>query len=142
MNRRTTLFSLVAAAFGVSSSRRATSNDAVNVDTELIEIATNPHSFMFAEQATDHVEGKAFIKIHSINVTPGRLPYVELRPGTVRYFRTNGDVAEDGQRAKISWSIGEESNVTNIGVPRSVVMVVRSLDGVISWYTMKRDRRC
>ena len=142
MNRRTSLLSLLASAAGIATAGTANAADDTQVDKQLIEIAKNPHSYMFADQATDRVNGKGFIKILSIATVPDRVQHIELRPGTIRYFRADGTVASDGKRAEISWTLGDKMHSTQVGTPGSVIMVVRSLDGVVSWYSMQLDVRC
>ena len=142
MNRRTTLFTLLASAAGIAIAAPTNAADETQVDKQLIDITKNPQSYMFADQATDRVEGKGFIKIHSVAKSLNRVNHIELRPGTIRHFRADGTVASDGKRAEISWTLGDKTLSTQVGTPGCVVMVVRSLDGVVSWYSMTLDVRC
>lgn len=142
MNRRTNLLALLASATGIATAATANAADEAQVDKQLIEITKNPHTYMFADQATDRVDGRGFIKIKSIATGPNRVQYIELRPGTIRYFRSDGTVASDGKRAEITWTLGDKTYSTQVGTPGSVFMVVRSLDGDVSWYSMQLDLRC
>lgn len=116
--------------------------DTEQIDTELAAFAAHPHNYRFAEQVIDHVDGNSLIKIHSTAPLATNAAYVELRPGTIRYFRTDGTVSADGEHAEITWSIDGETHSTDIGRPGAVIMVIRSLDGVVSWYSMQYDMRC
>jgi hypothetical protein len=120
----------------------APADDSPLVDTELAEITTNPHSYRFTDQATDRVDGRETVKIHSAARLADNDKYVELRPGSIRYFRTDGATSTDGERASIIWSINGESKTTDIGRPGGVIMVIRSLDGIVSWYSLQIDLRC
>lgn len=148
MNRRTTLLSLITSAFGVSLAHSAISGDPTKGDAQLIAVLKNPHEYMFAAQATDRVKGNGFMKIHSVASNTGTPEFVALRHGTVRFFRHDGTVAEDGKQAQITWSIGDKwpvgdnTNSTQIGTPGDVIMVVWSVDGVVTWYSMTPDLRC
>ena len=142
MNRRTSLLSLLASGVGIATIATVNAADEPQADKQLIEIAKNPHVYMFADQATDRVDGKGFIKIHSIATGNKRARHIELRPGTIRYFRADGAVASDGKRAEITWTLGDKTYSTQVGTPGSVIMVVRSLDGLVSWYSMQLDTRC
>ncbi len=149
MNRRTTLVSLIASAFGVSLVHSAIPEDPTGkIDAQLNAVLKNPHAYMFADQATDRVEGNGFIKIHSVASSAGDPEFVALRHGTVRFFRHDGSVAADEKRAEISWSVGDnwpvgdKVNATQVGRPGDVVMVVWSVDGVVTWYSMTPDFRC
>lgn len=148
MNRRTTLVSLITSAFGVSLAHSAIPDDPIRSDAQLNAVLKNPHEYMFADQATDHVDGNGFIKIHSVASSAGGPDFVALRHGTVRFFRHDGTATADGKHAEITWSVGDKwpvgdkTNSTQIGTPGDVVMVVWSVDGVVSWYSMSPDLRC
>ena len=115
---------------------------AQRTDIELVEIASHPQSYRFNDQATDHVEGREMVKIHSTAPLASNHKYVELRPGSIRYFRSDGATSVDGKHAAITWSINGNTRTTDIGRPGGVIMVVRSLDGVVSWYSLQMDMRC
>jgi hypothetical protein len=134
--------SLLVYAGSVPSLDAAPGDDSPLVDTELAEITTHPHSYRFTDQATDRVDGRETVKIHSTVPLENNDKYVERRPGSIRYFRTDGATSSDGERASIIWSINGEFKTTDIGRPGGVIMVVRSLDGVVSWYSLQIDLRC
>lgn len=150
MKRDITLFSILAIAMTllVSSTNSAPSSspgpvdDSSRIDTELVEISTHPQSYRFVDQATDRVDGNEMVKIYSTAPLASNHKYVELRPGSIRYFRTDGAIATDGEHAKITWSISGKTMTTDVGRPGDIIMAVRSLDGVISWYSLMMDMRC
>lgn len=150
MKRYIAMFSVLAIAMTllVSSSNSAptstvTADDhSSRTDTELVEISTHPQSYRFVDQATDRVEGNEMVKIHSTAPLASNHKYVELRPGSIRYFRTDGVIAADGEHARIRWSINGKTMTTDVGRPGGVIMAVRSLDGIISWYSLAMDMRC
>ena len=111
-------------------------------DSELRAIATHPESHRFIDQATDHVNDREMVKIHSTAPLTSNHKYVELRPGSIRYFRSDGAVSADGKSAEITWSINGTTKKTNVGRPGDVIMAIRSLDGVVSWYSLQFDIRC
>ena len=82
------------------------------------------------------------VKIHSTAPLANNDKYVELRPGSIRYFRTDGATSSDGEHATITWSINGAIKTTDLGRPGGIIMVVRSLDGVVSWYSLQIDMRC
>lgn len=125
-----------------SSLTAAPGDESSRVDTELLEISTHPQSYRFVDQATDRVNGNEMVKIHSTTPLASNHKYVELRPGSIRYFRTDGAIAADGERARITWSLNGKMRTTDVGQPGGVIMAVRSLDGVISWYSLMMDMRC
>lgn len=120
----------------------ATSNEAPRVDTQLAEIASHPQSYRLYEQATDRVDSRAAIKIHSTATLANNDPYVQLLPGSIRYIRTDGTASADGEKALVKWSLDGESFETTIGRPGAVIMVIRSLDGIVSWYALQPELRC
>ncbi|TWU51465.1 class II glutamine amidotransferase domain-containing protein [Rubripirellula reticaptiva] len=134
--------SLVSYTNSAPSLNAAPADDSSRPDTELVEIATHPQSYRFIDQATDRVDGNEMVKIHSTAPLASNHKYVELRPGSIRYFRTDGATAADGERATITWSINGKTMTTDVGRPGGVIMAVRSLDGVISWYSLMMDMRC
>lgn len=125
-----------------AESIEATSIAQSRVDTELVEISTNPQSYQLTEQATDRVNSRATIKIHSTAPLASNDEYVQLLPGSIRYFRNDGAASADGEQAVITWSIDGVSHSTTIGRPGAVIMVVRSLDGVVTWFALQIDVRC
>ena len=149
MKRFTTFLALLAimavsflAYADKTASTETTSNEPSRVDTELAEISTHPQSYRLTEQATDRVNSSATIKIHSTAPLANNDKYVQLLPGSIRYFRTDGTASDDGEHAAITWSIDGKSHSTDIGRPGAVVMVVRSLDGVVTWYALQPEMRC
>lgn len=134
MNRASMNAAPANAAAPIGSERRE--------DSELREIATHPESYRFIDQATDRVDDREMVKIHSTAALASNHKYVELRPGSIRYFRSDGNVSADGKCAAITWSINGTIKNTTVGRPGDVIMVIRSLDGVITWYSLQIDMRC
>ncbi len=137
-----------ARSMNTASMNTAPANAAAPIDTEpredseLRAIATHPESYRFIDQATDHVDDRQMVKIHSTAPLASNHKYVELRPGSIRYFRSDGAVSADGKCAAITWSINGTTKNTNVGRPGDVIMAIRSLDGVITWYSLQIDMRC
>ena len=149
MKRFTTvpaLLVIIAVSFlayaGRTASSESASTEPSRVDSELVQISTHPEMYRLTEQVKDQVDSRATIKIHSMAPLANNDKYVQLLPGSIRYFRTDGNSSDDGERAVIRWSIDGTSHSTDIGRPGAVIMVVRSLDGVVTWYALAPERRC
>ncbi|MEM1070660.1 MAG: hypothetical protein AAGI63_17280 [Planctomycetota bacterium] len=151
MKRRTAVLSalvafplLAIAYFGhdPSSVQANSGRSTVPIDEELMNIASHPQSYRFVDQVTDRVDRSKMIKIHSIAPQRSNDKYIALRPGSIRYFRADGASSADGEKASINWSVDGVSHTTELARPGDIIMVVRSLDGVVTWYSLQIDMRC
>lgn len=141
MQRLTTLFAILALTT-FSFFTYAEKTELSGIDSELVRISTHPEMYQLTAQAKDQVNSRATIKIHSTAPLANNEQYVQLLPGSIRYFRTDGAASDDGEHAKITWSINGKSYSTNIGRPGAVIMAIRSLGGVVTWYALQQERRC
>lgn len=145
MKRRTTLLSLLATAIACTT-RQSQADDSsmtLKTDSQLQQAQERPQNYMFSEHVTDKVDPHAFIKVQSVVVdSSGKLGTVELRPGTMRIFRADSTSTNDKKRGELRWTIKSEERTTRIKIPGSVIMAVRSLNGVVDWYSLKYDLRC
>jgi len=60
----------------------------------------------------------------------------------MRIFRADSTTTADGKHGELRWTVDSEERTTQIKEPGAVIMVVRSLDGTINWYSLQVDFRC
>ena len=145
MNRRMTLLGLLAAPFAciTQSAKGDERTLTLRTDEQLRQALRSPQRFMFSDHAIDKVNAGTFIKVRSVApAANGDAAVVTVRPGTMRIFRADSTKASDGKHGELHWTIGAEERTTVIKEPGVVIMVVRSLDGVVNWYSLQYDFRC
>ncbi len=134
--------SLLSFVGNAASTDDSASRDSLRADRGFTEIEIQPHLYKVIGQASDKVSSKSLIEIHSTVPLDDKSKHLTLRAGSVRYFRTYGTGFDRGRHISITWSIDGESHSTDIGTPGPVIMVVRSLDGTITWHSLDFDSRC